>query len=83
MDENVINKIIKMFRPYNGQQFINFEGKSVICGPDDRAVIGCTTHFPKEWLIDDFDFTSEQADWFINKVNELSIGDVTSESVSK
>ena len=37
-------------------------------GPDDRAIVGFSTNFPKAWLVEDFDFTEEEAAWFISEV---------------
>lgn len=72
LNENAVIKIIKMFRPYGDGNFLNFNGKETICSPSDRAMIGYDNNFPKQWLIEDWDFTDDEADWFIGKVNELS-----------
>lgn len=68
----ILEKIIKMFRPYGDGNFLDYEGAQTICGPADRAVIGSDTNFPKEWLVEDFGFTAEEAVWFIAKVRELA-----------
>lgn len=61
---SAVEKIIGMFRP--GGKFLGFT--EVICGPNDRAAFGYDTYFPKKWLIEDYNFTEEEADWFIGKV---------------
>ena len=69
--KETVDKIIKMFRPCP-HDFLDYGAKDVICGPDDRAFGGMTTYFPISWLVEDFDFTEEEARWFIEKVRELN-----------
>lgn len=69
MQEAVFRKLIAMFRPYDGSRFLDFDGATTIHGPNDRAMIGFDTHFPKEWLIEDHGFTAEEADWLIAAVH--------------
>lgn len=66
--EVILRKIVGMFRPYSGEKFLDYSGTEVVYGPNDRAMIGFDTHFPKDWLIEDFGFTDEEADWFIEQV---------------
>lgn len=65
-----IDKIIRMFRPRD-RDFGPYKADEVICGPNDRALFGFDTNFPIDWLVEDYDFTKEEAEWFISKVNEL------------
>ncbi|MET4197306.1 hypothetical protein ABIA95_000152 [Bradyrhizobium sp. LA8.1] len=71
----VLEKMIKMFTPYSKDRFLDYDGEKTICGPNDRAMMGFDTNFPKEWLIEDFDFSDEEADWLISKVRELAPAD--------
>jgi hypothetical protein len=64
----VLGKLVGMFSPYPGKVFLDHPGSETICGPNDRAVTGFDTNFPKQWLMDDFDFTEEEADWLIREV---------------
>lgn len=57
-----------MFVPVD--EFLDYKN-GVICGPNDRSLVGFDTYFLKEWLMEDYDFTDEEADWFIDKVKEL------------
>jgi hypothetical protein len=66
----VLEKLVGMFRPYSGDEFLDHPGSEIICGPNDRALVGFDTNFPKEWLMTDFDFTEEEADWLIRAVRE-------------
>ena len=68
LHNSVFEKLIGMFRPYEGDRFLDFNGAEVICGPDDRSLFGSETNFPKQWLIEDFGFTSEEADYLIARV---------------
>ena len=70
MEEQVLNKIVGMFRPCVSEQFLDYDGREVICGPNDRAMIGFDTYFPKEWLVEDYGFTPDEADWLISRVNK-------------
>ncbi len=65
----IFDKLVGMFRPYNDGEFVIEDGPGIM-GPDDRAMIGCTTYFPKKWLVEDFDFTEEEAGWLIEAVKE-------------
>lgn len=65
-----IEKIIKMFTLAD-KDFLSFSKEDVINGPNDRSAIGFDNHFPKKWLIEDFSFTEEEAQWFIEKVKQL------------
>lgn len=71
INAEAVKKIIKMFRPHSGD-FLGVKEKDVICGPDDRAAFGYSTNFPIQWLIEDYDFTEEEARWFVDKVHELN-----------
>lgn len=68
----VLSKIIGMFRPYDGTEFLGHKGSETICGPTDRTVVGMDTNFPKQWLVEDFGFTPEEADWFIAEVGRMN-----------
>ena len=70
MNESAVLKIIKMFTPIDFD-FLNFDRSEVIEGPDDRAEIGFDTYFPIKWLVEDFQFTEEEAKWFVNAVQIL------------
>ena len=65
--EALLAKIAAMFRPRDGN-FLDYKARDVICGPNDRAMFGADTNFPKEWLVEDFDFTAEEADFFVSMV---------------
>lgn len=65
--EDLYKKIIKMFRP-SPCGLGPYEANELIQGPNDRAIIGCDTFFPKEWLIEDYNFTEEEADAFFDLV---------------
>lgn len=67
----VLMKLLSMFRPYSGREFLDHDGKDVICGPNDRSMFGLDTNFPKEWLVHDHGFTQEEADWFVREVQRL------------
>lgn len=71
LNVSAVEKIIKMFTLAE-KDFLSFSKEDVINGPNDRSVIGFDNHFPKEWLIEDFGFTEEEADWFVEKVKELN-----------
>ena len=72
MDKEImLGKIIKMFQPHGEGKFLGFDGSDVICGPNDRAMIGYDTFFPKQWLVQDHGFTEEEADWFVAEVKRL------------
>lgn len=66
----LLDKIVLMFEPYNRERFMQYEGSETIHGPSDRAVIGVETHFPIDWLIDDFGFTRREAEWLVLQVNK-------------
>lgn len=68
--KETIDKIIGMFTPRKGR-FLMFNEEDVICGPDDRALVGFSTNFPICWLVDDYGFTEEEAKWFVRKVHEI------------
>jgi hypothetical protein len=70
--DSVLQKLVAMFRPYDGDAFLEFEASDVICGPNDRALFGTDTNFPKAWLVEDFDFTDEEATWLIDAVRSAS-----------
>lgn len=72
IETTIFQKVLAMFRPYSGAQFLSFDGADVICGPNDRAMIGYDTHFPKQWLIEDHGFTAAEADWFVQAVQAKS-----------
>lgn len=67
--EAMLDKMVGMFSPYDGDTFLKFLGAETIRGPDDRSTIGFTNHFPKKWLMEDFNFTSDEADWLISQVH--------------
>jgi hypothetical protein len=65
----VLEKLVGMFGPFEeGDKFLDYPASEVICGPNDRALIGFNQNFPKQWLMEDFDFTEEEADWLIRAV---------------
>lgn len=72
--KETVDKIIRMFYPCTSE-FLDFQKEEVICGPNDRAVFGFDTNFPLQWLVEDFGFTQEEAEWFIRKVQELHADD--------
>ncbi len=59
-----------MFQPCHKDKFLDFNGAEVIKGPNDRAIFGFDNYFPKQWLIEDYGFTLEEANWLIARVNE-------------
>ena len=67
---SVLRKLVAMFSPHGPGQFLGFPGEDVINGPNDRAMFGFDNRFPKQWLIEDFDFTPEEADWLVKAVHE-------------
>ncbi len=67
--EQLLSKIVGMFRSYAGDSFLNYNSSDVICGPNDRALYGFDTIFPIEWLVEDFGFTKEEARTFIDMVH--------------
>lgn len=69
--DDLVKKIIKMFRP-SESDFLGFSKEQVICGPNDRAIFGFDTNFPTKWLVEDYDFTEEEAAEFVRLVNEYS-----------
>lgn len=71
--EILFSKVIGMFRPCR-DKFLSFPPEDVVCGPNDRAIFGGDTYFPIEWLIEDFDFTEEEAREFIKLVLEHDKG---------
>lgn len=71
INQSAIKKIIGMFTPAE-ENFFDFDKDSVIVGPNDRAIVGCDTYFPKKWLTEDFGFTDDEADWFIEQVKSQS-----------
>ena len=70
LEFSVLDKLIKMFRPYDGDKFLDHSGAETICGPNDRAMTGFDTNFPKAWLIEDYDFSPTEADWLIAEVKK-------------
>lgn len=70
LEQSVFRKLVAMFRPYHGKKFLHHDGETTICGPNDRSLFGFDTKFPREWLIEDFDFTESEADWLIGAVKE-------------
>lgn len=72
INTNTIVKIIKMFRPAD-RGLGPHEANEMIQGPNDRALIGYETFFPKDWLIEDYGFTEEEAKEFMKLVNELYV----------
>lgn len=66
----VYEKIIAMFSPKD-DDFLNFKAEEVIQGPNDRAAFGFDNFFPVKWLVEDYDFTEEEARWFISEVQRL------------
>lgn len=73
-NEDIVNgavsKIIGMFSAPPMERFLNFDAKDVICGPNDRAIVGFDTYFPLDWLVEDYGFTKEEARWFIDAVHK-------------
>jgi hypothetical protein len=76
-DRALLTKIIRMFSPHGPGTFLDFDGSDVIHGPNDRSIIGFDTNFPKAWLIEDYDFTPEEADWFVAEVKRLALEDAS------
>lgn len=72
-DSELLKKVVGMFRLRKGQ-FLNFPEGEVICGPNDRALVGFDTHFPITWLVEDFGFTEEEAAEFVRRVRSNSNG---------
>lgn len=70
----ILGKLVRMFRPYDGDRFLDYPGSDTITGPSDRAMIGIDTYFPKEWLIEDYGFTDEEASWLISAVIQMNHG---------
>ena len=71
LEESVLRKLVGMFSPSEGD-FLNHKEEEVICGPNDRSLIGFNTYFPKESLMEDYGFTAREADWLINAVRTAS-----------
>lgn len=69
MEQKVLEKLIGMFRACD-RSFLNFPANEVIRGPNDRSLVGFDNYFPKQWLVEDYDFTEEEAVWLISKVQE-------------
>lgn len=67
----VLLKVAAMFSPAE-QSFLGYAASDVIHGPDDRAMVGCTTCFPKLELVEDFGFTMEEAEFFIATVKAVN-----------
>jgi hypothetical protein len=67
----MLGKLVRMFTPYPGSSFLNFRAADVIRGPNDRSMFGFDTNFPKEWLVEDFGFSTEEADWLVARVKEI------------
>ena len=59
-----------MFRPAD-KTFLDFDKADVIIGPNDRSIIGFDNYFPIDWLVEDYNFTKQEARQFINLVKEL------------
>jgi hypothetical protein len=79
MNEKLFLKIVGMFRPYGDKDFLSFKGEDTICGPNDRAMYGFDTNFPKEWLVTDYGFTNEEADEFVELVKKAHSKETTNE----
>lgn len=65
-NKETIDKIIKMFTPCDDE---------IIFGPRDRGMYGIVgreeAFLPIKWLVEDYGFTREEAEWFVKKVQEL------------
>ena len=68
--EKLLLKVAGMFSPVD-KKFLSFDAKDVIKGPVDRAVVGFDTFFPIKWLVEDFNFTEEEARQFIDLVHKV------------
>ncbi|MDE2105643.1 MAG: hypothetical protein KGL39_50920 [Patescibacteria group bacterium] len=64
--ETLLLKICAMFRPSERDP-----ATDVICGPNDRVLIGFDTYFPKAEIIEDYGFTEQEADWFVETVKAM------------
>lgn len=70
VDKDVfLKKLIAMFRSYPHESFLGYAGSETICGPNDGALIGFDTNFPKAWLVREFGFSPEEADFFVKAVH--------------
>jgi hypothetical protein len=67
LERAVFEKLLGMFR--QARRFLDFPEGEVIHGPNDRALFGFETHFPKQWLVEDFGFTPEEAEWLVSRVH--------------
>jgi hypothetical protein len=52
LSDEIVLKVLRMFTP-STEDFLNFSAADVVNGPDDHALIGCSTSFPKKWLIEE------------------------------
>jgi hypothetical protein len=69
LQSSVLAKLVGMFRPAS-DDFLGYPASEVIHGPDDRALVGFPTNFPKAWLMEDFGFTEQESDWLIQEVRK-------------
>lgn len=70
LEKAVLKKLIGMFSPSDFSPCIGHAPSDVICGPNDRAVIGFQTYFPKKWLMEDYGFTAEEVDFLFRAVKQ-------------
>lgn len=71
IETSLVKKIIRMFRPAE-HGLGPYSASELIQGPNDRAIIGYDTFFCKEWLVEDYNFTEEEAELFIELVRTLA-----------
>lgn len=71
LEKRVLTKLIKMFTPYQNyiSPGVSLKNKDAILGPD----LGFGNMFHKRWLIEDFEFTDEEATWFIEQVHKQDV----------
>ena len=65
----ILDKLVGMFAPCEGEFLGEHPEGTVIHGPGDRATIGFDTHFPVPWLVEDYGFTREEAEWLVREVH--------------
>lgn len=69
LEKCVLAKLVRMFRPHEGK-FLGHD--EVIDGPNDRSIVGFENSFPKQWLMEDFGFTEDEAAWLIAAVRKAA-----------
>lgn len=69
-EKTLLRKIAMMFKPVD-KTFLDFDKADVIMGPNDRSIIGFDNYFHIDWIVEDYNFTKQEARQFINLVKEL------------